>query len=80
MWDVEGNKFFDFLSAYSAVNQGHCHPRIIKVPACFSVTVIIYMYMLAMVLVIFREAVFGENPRYCHSLLVVKSKCFHLQL
>ncbi|KAH3708120.1 ornithine aminotransferase, mitochondrial-like isoform X2 [Dreissena polymorpha] len=30
VWDVEGNKFFDFLSAYSAVNQGHCHPRIIK--------------------------------------------------
>ena len=30
MWDVEGNKYFDFLSAYSAVNQGHCHPKIIK--------------------------------------------------
>ncbi|KAL4231741.1 hypothetical protein ACF0H5_009317 [Mactra antiquata] len=30
VWDVEGNKYFDFLSAYSAVNQGHCHPRIIK--------------------------------------------------
>lgn len=30
MWDVEGNKYFDFLSGYSAVNQGHCHPRIIK--------------------------------------------------
>lgn len=29
MWDVEGNKYFDFLAAYSAVNQGHCHPRII---------------------------------------------------
>jgi len=29
MWDVEGNPYFDFLSAYSAVNQGHCHPRII---------------------------------------------------
>ncbi len=29
MWDVEGKKYFDFLSAYSAVNQGHCHPRII---------------------------------------------------
>lgn len=29
MWDVEGNKYFDFLSAYSAVNQGHCHPKII---------------------------------------------------
>ena len=30
LWDVEGEKFFDFLSAYSAVNQGHCHPKIIK--------------------------------------------------
>jgi ornithine--oxo-acid transaminase len=31
MWDVEGKKYLDFLSAYSAVNQGHCHPRIVKV-------------------------------------------------
>lgn len=30
VWDVEGNEYYDFLSAYSAVNQGHCHPRIIK--------------------------------------------------
>ena len=30
MWDVEGKRYFDFLSAYSAVNQGHCHPRIIS--------------------------------------------------
>jgi ornithine--oxo-acid transaminase len=30
VWDVEGKKYFDFLSAYSAVNQGHCHPAIIK--------------------------------------------------
>jgi len=30
VWDVEGKTYFDFLSAYSAVNQGHCHPRIIK--------------------------------------------------
>jgi ornithine--oxo-acid transaminase len=29
VWDVEGNKYFDFLSGYSAVNQGHCHPEII---------------------------------------------------
>lgn len=29
MWDVEGNRYYDFLSAYSAVNQGHCHPKII---------------------------------------------------
>ena len=30
VWDAEGNKYYDFLSAYSAVNQGHCHPRIIN--------------------------------------------------
>jgi len=30
VWDVEGKRYFDFLSAYSAVNQGHCHPRIIN--------------------------------------------------
>jgi len=30
VWDVEGNKYYDFLAAYSAVNQGHCHPRIIQ--------------------------------------------------
>jgi ornithine--oxo-acid transaminase len=30
VWDVEGKKYFDFLSAYSAANQGHCHPKIVK--------------------------------------------------
>jgi len=30
LWDVEGKRYYDFLSAYSAVNQGHCHPRIIQ--------------------------------------------------
>ena len=30
LWDVEGKKYYDFLSAYSAVNQGHCHPSIIS--------------------------------------------------
>jgi len=29
LWDIEGKRYFDFLSAYSAVNQGHCHPKII---------------------------------------------------
>lgn len=31
VWDVDGKKYYDFLSAYSAVNQGHCHPKIIQV-------------------------------------------------
>jgi ornithine--oxo-acid transaminase len=30
LWDVDGNRYFDFLSGYSAVNQGHCHPKIIQ--------------------------------------------------
>ena len=30
LWDVEGRRYYDFLSAYSAVNQGHCHPKIIQ--------------------------------------------------
>ena len=30
VWDVEGKRYFDFLSAYSAVNQGHCHPKILQ--------------------------------------------------
>ena len=30
LWDVEQKRYYDFLSAYSAVNQGHCHPRIVS--------------------------------------------------
>ena len=30
VWDVEGNRYYDFLSAYSSVNQGHCHPRVVN--------------------------------------------------
>ncbi len=30
VWDVEGRRYFDFLSGYSAINQGHCHPRIVE--------------------------------------------------
>jgi ornithine--oxo-acid transaminase len=29
LWDVDGKRYFDFLSAYSAVNQGHCHPKVL---------------------------------------------------
>ena len=31
VWDCEGKQYLDFLSAYSAVNQGHCHPRLLNV-------------------------------------------------
>ncbi|XP_063818215.1 ornithine aminotransferase, mitochondrial [Pseudophryne corroboree] len=34
VWDVEGRRYYDFLSAYSAVNQGHCHPKIIDALKC----------------------------------------------
>ena len=30
VWDVEGKKYYDFLSAYSSLNQGHCHPKILN--------------------------------------------------
>src|ERR1700741_5152257 len=30
VWDVDGKKYYDFLSGYSAVNQGHCHPEIVR--------------------------------------------------
>src|SRR6185369_14607383 len=30
VWDVDGKRYYDFLAAYSAVNQGHCHPRIVN--------------------------------------------------
>ncbi len=30
VWDVEGKRYLDFLAAYSAVNQGHCHPRLVE--------------------------------------------------
>ena len=30
LYDVDGNEYYDFLSAYSATNQGHCHPKIVK--------------------------------------------------
>ena len=33
VWDVDGKRYMDFLAAYSAVNQGHCHPRLVKVMA-----------------------------------------------
>ena len=29
LWDVEGKRYYDFLSAYNSVNQGHCHPRLV---------------------------------------------------
>jgi ornithine--oxo-acid transaminase len=30
LWDVDGNKYMDFLAGYSSTNQGHCHPKIVQ--------------------------------------------------
>jgi len=39
VWDVDGKRYFDFLSAYSAVNQGHCHPKVGGVRSCYFLNV-----------------------------------------
>ena len=57
VWDVEGKKYFDFLSAYSAVNQGHCHPKIIKALANQSET-------LTLTSRAFYNDVLGEYEKY----------------
>lgn len=46
IWDVEGKKYTDFLSAFSVVNQGHCHPRIIQamIDQCQKVTLASHAY------------------------------------
>ena len=62
VWDVEGRKYFDFLSAYSAVNQGHCHPKIVKALSEQAST-------LALSSRAFYNAVLGEFEEYITSLL-----------
>ena len=43
MWDVDGKEYFDYLSAYSAVNQGHCHPKVcVCVCVCVFVCLCVY--------------------------------------
>ena len=51
MWDVEGNKYFDYLSAYSSVNQGHTHPKVLKA-----------MMVSSQCFYTFFECSFGINP------------------
>ncbi|MDL5046709.1 ornithine--oxo-acid transaminase [Oscillatoria amoena NRMC-F 0135] len=57
VWDVEGKKYYDFLSAYSAVNQGHCHPRIIK-------ALISQAQQLTLTSRAFHNNVLGEYEKY----------------
>lgn len=61
MWDVEGKRYFDFLSAYSAVNQGHCHPKITK-------ALIEQAQVLALTSRAFYSNVLGEYEQYITSL------------
>lgn len=61
VWDSEGNKYYDFLSAYSAVNQGHCHPKIIEALTKQSKT-------LTLTSRAFYNNVLGEFERFLSSL------------
>lgn len=61
VWDVDGKKYYDFLSAYSAVNQGHCHPRITQ-------TLIEQSQKLALTSRAFYNNVLGEYEKFMTSL------------
>ena len=61
LWDVEGRRYYDFLSAYSAVNQGHCHPKIIR-------ALTEQAQMLTLTSRAFYNNVLGEYERYITQL------------
>ena len=61
VWDVEGKKYMDFLSAYSAINQGHCHPKIIN-------TLIEQAKVLTLTSRAFYNNVLGEYEKYITEL------------
>ena len=61
VWDVDGKRYYDFLSAYSAVNQGHCHPKITK-------TLIEQSQKLALTSRAFHNNVLGEYEKFVTSL------------
>ena len=61
VWDVEGKRYFDFLSAYSAVNQGHCHPRIIS-------ALVEQASRLTLTSRAFHNNLLGEYEEYMHQL------------
>ena len=60
VWDVEGKKYFDFLSGYSAINQGHCHPKIID-------TLIAQSQKLTLTSRAFHSSLLGEYAQYITS-------------
>jgi len=57
LWDVDGKKYYDFLSGYSAVNQGHCHPRIVE-------TLIAQASKLTLTSRAFHNNILGEYEKY----------------
>jgi ornithine--oxo-acid transaminase len=61
VWDVEGRRYYDFLSAYSAVNQGHCHPKIVK-------TLVDQAKVLTLTSRAFYSTVLGEYEEYVTKL------------
>src|SRR5690349_19272345 len=61
VWDVEGKQYYDFLSGYSAVNQGHCHPKIVA-------TFIEQAQKLTLTSRAFHNDLFGEYAKYITSL------------
>ncbi|XP_063607340.1 ornithine aminotransferase, mitochondrial-like [Penaeus indicus] len=62
VWDVEGKRYFDFLSAYSAVNQGHCHPKIVG-------ALVEQAQKLALTSRAFHNDILGEYEEYVTKLL-----------
>jgi ornithine--oxo-acid transaminase len=61
VWDVEGKRYFDFLSGYSAVNQGHCHPKIVR-------SLIDQAGKLTLTSRAFHSSLLGEYERYITQL------------
>ena len=61
MWDVDGHRYYDFLSGYSAVNQGHCHPAIIE-------AFMAQAQQLTLTSRAFHNDVFGEYAKYITQL------------
>lgn len=60
LWDVDGKRYYDFLSGYSAVNQGHCHPRIIH-------SLVKQAHQLTLTSRAFHSNLFGEYAKYITS-------------
>ena len=68
VWDVDGKRYYDFLSGYSAVNQGHCHPKIVQ-------SFIEQSKKLTLTSRAFHNDVLGEFEKYITSLLDT-TRCF----